>query len=314
MNKQIMFSSRKKQLLKDNLWAFLFVVPFLVIYLSFSIWPLIATAVYSLFKWDGFRTFWESTYIGFENYINIVKDPLFWNAFKNTIIFAVGNTIIKLPLSLILAIILTRKWLWFKRFFRTIFFVPIILPVAIAGLIFAILLNPHNGAINELLKNWGLIETSIDFLGKPSTALWTIILVSVWQIFGQYLIYWMAALQNVPEELYEVAEIDGANEWQKLTRITLPIISPIAIIILFLGIINALQVFGLIVTMTGGGPGQSTYVVAHFIYRKAFRDLPFRYGYASAAALFFGLTMLAVVSLQGYFVNLAQKRRQEYGV
>jgi ABC-type sugar transport system permease subunit len=135
----------------------------------------------------------------------------------------------------------------------------------------------------------------------------TLILISVWQIFGQYMIYWMAALQNVEESLYEAAEIDGANEWQKLRYVTLPMIRPIATMILFLSFVNALKVFGLIAATTAGGPGQSTYVVSYFIYNQAFRDLPFRYGYASAAAVLFGVTVLIAVTLQGYFVRRAEQ-------
>jgi len=183
-----------------------------------------------------------------------------------------------------------------------------------AGLIFQLLLNPANGAVNDILQSIGLIERPIDFLGDERLALLSLILVSVWQIFGQYLIYWMAALQNVPEALYEAAELDGAGEWQKLIRITLPIIRPVAIIILFLSFVNALKVFGLVVTMTGGGPGFQTYVVPFFIYTQALVDFPFRYGYASAAAVLFGATVLLAVTLQGYFVRRAETQRQDYGV
>jgi len=130
--------------------------------------------------------------------------------------------------------------------------------------------------------------------------------ISVWQIFGQYMIYWMAALQNVPEELYEAAEIDGANEWHKLAYITLPIIRPVAIVILFLALVNALKVFGLVVTLTSGGPGQRTYVVSYYIYNQAFSSTPFRYGYASAVAVLFGVTVLIAVTIQGYFVSKTQ--------
>ncbi|RPJ27540.1 MAG: sugar ABC transporter permease [Chloroflexi bacterium] len=203
------------------------------------------------------------------------------------------------------AILLTRRWLWFKNFFRTVFFMPMVIPVAMAGLIFTLLLNPLNGAVNDVLKDlFGMAP--IDFLGKPQTALLSLILISVWQIFGQYMIYWMAALQNVPEELYEAAELDGASEWQKLLFITLPVIRPVAVLITFLALVNALRVFGLVVTLTSGGPGQSTYVISYFIYNQAFREVPFRYGYASAAAVLFGILTLVAVTVQGYFVNRAQ--------
>ncbi len=297
---------------KDILWVILFLAPFTVLYVGFTLWPLAATVIYSLFDWDGNGPLVD--FIALENYTTIARDPLFWLSFRNTLVFAILNTVIKLPFSLLAAIVLTRQWLWGKRIFRTTFFAPLVIPVAMAGLIFQLLLHPANGAVNDFLMNLGLIQRPIDFLGDERLALLSLVFVSIWQIFGQYMIYWMAALQNVPESLYEAAELDGAGEWNKLLHITLPIIRPVAVIILFLGFVNALKVFGLVVTMTGGGPGFQTYVVPYFIYTQALVDFPFRYGYASAAAVLFGVTILLAVTLQGYFVRRAESDRKAYGV
>jgi ABC-type sugar transport system permease subunit len=252
--------------------------------------------------------------VGLDNYRRIIQDPIFWLSFRNTVVFALANTAIKLPLTLLAAILLTRHWLWFKRFFRTVFFIPLIIPIAISGLVFTYLLNPSNGALNVFLIGTGLVKQPIDLLGHDNTALAAIVLVSVWQIFGQYMIYWMAALQNVPEEVYEASDIDGANEWQKLLHITLPIIKPVALIITLLALVNALHVFGIVVTLTGGGPGHATYVTQYFIYNQAFREAPFQYGYASAAALLFGVLAFLFVASQGVLARRAQRLRREYGV
>lgn len=297
---------------RDIPWVILFLAPFVILYVGFTLWPLLATVIYSFFDWNGVGPLEE--FIRWENYVTIARDPIFWLSFRNTLVFALVNTAIKLPLSLLAAIVLTRKWLWGKRVFRTVYFAPLVIPVAMAGLIFQLLLHPANGAINDFLLNVGLVQRPIDFLGDERLALLSLILVSVWQIFGQYMIYWMAALQNVPQALYEAAELDGANEWRKLIHITLPIIRPVAIIILFLAFVNALKVFGLVVTMTGGGPGFQTYVVPFFIYTQALVDFPFRYGYASAAAVLFGATVLLAVTVQGYFVRRAETERKDYGV
>ncbi|MCB0035518.1 MAG: sugar ABC transporter permease [Anaerolineales bacterium] len=296
----------------DYLWVYLFLAPFLILYLGFTVWPLMATVIYSFYEWDGIKPL--ENFVGLENYITIATDPIFWLAFRNTLLFAIINTAIKVPLSLLAAIVLTRKWLRGTRFFRTVFFAPLVIPVAMAGLIFSLLLHPANGAINDFLVSWNIVAKPIDFLGDERLALLSLIFVSVWQIFGQYMIYWMAALQNVPEVLYEAAELDGAGEWQKLRWVTLPVIRPVAVIIVFLAFVNALRVFGLVVTMTGGGPGFQTYVVPYFIYTQALVDFPFRYGYASAAAVLFGVTVLLAVTIQGYFVRRAEDNREEYGV
>jgi ABC-type sugar transport system permease subunit len=302
----------RRQKHKEWAWSYLFVAPFVIFYIFLTLWPMIGTVLFSLHDYNGMTR--EATYIGLENYAEIVQDQVFWRSFVNTLIFAFGNTIIKLPLTLLMAIVLTNRYLRGKSFFRTVYFLPIVVPSAIAGLIFTYLLNPATGALNAILKDIGMIEQSIDFLGSREWGLLSIILISVWQIFGQYLVYWMAALQNVPDEIYEAAQMDGAGFWQQLFYITLPIIRPVATIILFLGIVNALQVFGLVVSTTGGGPGSQTYVVAYFIYNRAFSTMPFRYGYASAGAVFFGIVVLLAVSLQGYFVNRANQQRAEYGV
>jgi ABC-type sugar transport system permease subunit len=279
-----------------GLWIFLFLLPFLLLFGAFTLWPLLATAVYSFSDWNGIDALSAQNFVGLGNYQELMRDPLFWQSFWNTLLFAIINTVIKLPLSLFLAILLTRKWLWFKRFFRTVFFVPIILPVALAGQIFTLLLNPSNGALDSFLMWTGLIKQPIDLLGNESTVLWSVIIISVWQIFGQYMLYWMAALQNVPEELYESAQIDRANAWQQFTRITLPMIAPMVVVITLLGLINALHVFGVVVTTTSGGPGTSSYVLSYYIYEAAFQNIPFRYGYASATAvLFIALAAVFVV-------------------
>jgi len=290
----------------DYLWITLFLAPFVVLYGAFTLWPLVATVIYSFYDWNGVGPLTD--YVALDNYIEIARSPSFWNAFANTLGFAGVNTMIKLPLSLFIAVLLTQHWMWGKRIWRTVFFAPLVIPVALAGLVFDFLLNTR-GALNDVLLSLGILERPFDFLGNPDTALPTIILISVWQIFGQYMIYWMAALQNVPESVYEAADLDGANAWQKMIYGTLPMIRPVAVIILFLSFVNALKVFGLVAATTEGGPGQSTYVVSYFIYNQAFRDMPFRYGYASAAAVLFGLTVLIAVSAQGYFVRRVGENR-----
>ena len=296
----------------SRFWIPVFLLPFLVLYLGFTVWPLLATILYSFFDWDGIQPLTQ--FVGLDNYAKILTDPLFWSAFRNTLVFAILNTVVKLPLTLLVAVLLTRRWLLFKRFFRTVFFLPIILPVALSGLVFTYLLNPSNGALDTFLTEHGLLKQPIDLLGHDNTALLAVILISVWQIFGQYMLYWMAALQQVPEELYEAADLDGANERQKMFHITLPVIRPVAVIITLLALVNALHVFGIIVTLTSGGPGTATYVVSYFIYTEAFQNAPFRYGYASAAALIFAVLAFTFVTGQGLLARRAERLRRHYGI
>lgn len=309
--KRLLARSRGKD--AKGFWIFLFLLPFLLLFGAFTLWPLLATIIYSFFNWNGIDALSNQNFAGLGNYQELFHDPLFWQSFWNTLLFALANTVIKLPLSLLLAIILTRKWLWCKRFFRTVFFVPIILPVALAGQIFTFLLNPSNGALDSFLMGIGLIKQPIDLLGNEGTALWAVILISVWQIFGQYMLYWMAALQGVPEDLYEAAQMDRANAWQQFTRITLPMIAPMAVVITLLGLVNALHVFGVVVTLTGGGPGTSSYVLSYYIYEAAFQNMPFRYGYASAAAVLFVVLAAAFVLIQHWSGRSSTQATQQVG-
>jgi ABC-type sugar transport system permease subunit len=142
----------------------------------------------------------------------------------------------------------------------------------------------------------------------------TIAFISTWQIMGQYLIFWMAALQTIPEEVYEAAEIDGANEFQKMRYITLPLITPIAIVIAVLGLTWALGIFDWVQIMTAGGPGTQSYTIYYYVFMKAFAKMPMRYGIASSAGFLFGITTLVLFTFNARLISFAQKKRAEYGI
>ena len=296
----------------DYAWSYLFILPFLILFAAFSIWPIVATIGLSFFRYNGIGPLKD--FVALKNYVQILHDSTFLRAFSNTVIFALVQSAIKLPISLLLAIVLTRSWLKARIIFRTVFFLPLLVPSAIVGMVFHYLLNPANGAINNILMNAGLVTRPIDFLASRWGALATISVIDAWNVIGLYVLYWMAALQNVPEEVYEAAEIDGANEWQKLVWVTLPIIRPIAFVVAFLGFVNALKIFDLVLVMTGGGPGSQTFVMSYYVYVRAFVARPTMYGTASTAAVVFGFAMLLAVSVQGYVVARSQRASQELRV
>ncbi|HEY3343468.1 MAG TPA: sugar ABC transporter permease, partial [Anaerolineaceae bacterium] len=229
-------------------------------------------------------------------------------------LFTIGQTLIKLPISFLLAVLLTRKWLKWRGIFRTAFFVPWLMPPSIVAMVFNYLLNPSNGAINEFLQAIHLIKEPINFFNSGLVGFTTIALISVWQIMGQYIIFWMASLQSIPEEIYEAASLDGASEWQKMSLITLPLIAPMAIIISLLGLTWALGIFDWVQIMTAGGPGTQTYTVYYYVYMKAFAKMPMRYGIASSAGFLFGITALIVFVFNGRIMEFAQRKRREYGI
>lgn len=321
MNLSLKVNSGKAQTLtglrlsrSDLIWCYITIIPFVVLFVGFTIWPIIRTVQFSLYQYNGIGEVDTSPFVGLQNYTTVLNDAIFQQSYANTWLFTLGQTLIKLPLSFFLAVLLTRRWLKWRALFRTAFFVPWLMPPSIVAMVFYYLLNPANGAINTFLTDLHLIQTPINFLGSAPIAFTTIAFISVWQIMGQYVIFWMAALQAIPDEIYEAAEVDGASGWQQVFHITLPLIRPMAIIISSFGLIWALSIFDWVQILTSGGPGTQTYVVYYYIYQKGFAKMPLRYGTASAAGVLFAITVLILFTIIGNLVNRAQRKRAEYGI
>jgi ABC-type sugar transport system permease subunit len=299
---------------RELLWVYLALVPFVILFLAFTVWPLLRTVQFSFFDYTGIGDLADAPAVGVDNFTGVVKDPVFQQAYGNTWLFTIGQTLIKLPLSFLIAVLLVQPWLRLRGFFRMVFFLPWLMPPSIVAMVFYYLLNPSNGAINQFLQSLNLINEPIDFLANAPIAFSTIAVISTWQIMGQYVIFWMAALQLVPQSLYEAAQIDGAGTWRRIWYITLPLIRPMAVIIASLGLIWSFNIFDWVQILTSGGPGTSTFVVNYYVYDKAFAHARGQFGVASAAASLFGITVLAVYVLVGRMVSRAQAKRREYGV
>jgi ABC-type sugar transport system permease subunit len=296
-------------------WIYLFMVPSLIMTAMFTLFPIIASWLFSFTQWSGFTT--EPFFIGFSNYAEVVQDHLFWNAFKNSFAFMLTSVPIKLTLALVLAIILNDRALRLAPVFRTLFFVPVVTTTAIIGIVWTFIMSPFNGPINMILLNVGLINRPLEFLGAPSSSLFSVVIVEIWKWLGNPMIYWLAALQTIPAELYEAARVDGANWWRQFLHITAPLIRPFAVIIILITAVGTLNVFALVQTMTGGGPFFSSEVMEVYIYRTAFgasnsMTLP-RIGYASAAAVFFGVSVMFLASLQAIAARRYSRHRNEMG-
>ncbi|MEN0021964.1 MAG: sugar ABC transporter permease [Microbacterium sp.] len=298
----------------ETTWAYIALIPFLLLFLGFTVWPLVRTVQFSFFDYNGIGGLDDAPMVGFDNFAFIFKDQVFGTSYLNTWIFTIGQALIKLPLSFLIAVLLVQRWLKWKGFFRVVFFLPWLMPPSIVAMVFFYLLNPNNGAINEFLQAIGIISTPIDFLASAPISFATIAVISTWQIMGQYVIFWMAALQLVPQNLYEAAEVDGAGGWKRIWHITLPLIRPMAVIIATLGLIWSFNIFDWIDILTSGGPANSTFVVNYYVYDKAFGGASPQFGIASAAATVFGISVLVIYAIVGRLVARAQARRKEYGV
>ncbi|NED99565.1 carbohydrate ABC transporter permease [Phytoactinopolyspora halotolerans] len=299
--------NRKQRFGRQQLWIWLLLTPTVLLYGAYTVYPIIASYWYSFVEWNGFEA--EKTWVGVQNYKDVLADDLFWNSFKITILFMLVVVPLKVILTLLLALLLNSPKLPFSTFFRTVYFLPVVTTAAIIGVVMQFVFDPASGPINQLLVTLGLSDGGINFLGDSSTALWTAAGIYVWKWFGITMIYWLAALQTIPDEVYEAARIDGAGAWHLLRRITIPLLKPFMIIITLLSFEAALKVFDLMLTLTNGGPYYATEVVEIYIYRWAFSATIPQLGYASAAAVIFGLFVCIVGLFQLYGVRAVQKAR-----
>ncbi len=299
--------SRSGRIRQTEFWVYLFLLPTIGLYGLFTVYPILGSYWYSFLDWNGFEM--ARTWVGLANYREALADPLFWNAFKVTILFTVVAVPVKVVGAFVLAMVLNSPRMPWKGFFRTAFFLPVVTTTAIVGIVMQFVFDPASGPVNLLLLKLGVIDEGINFLGDSDTALWTVVAVFTWKWLGQTLIYWLAALQTIPRETYEAAAIDGAGAVRMTRFITLPLLRPFLIIITLLTLESTLQVFDLMLTMTGGGPFFSTQVMEIFIYEQAFASAAPRLGYASAVAVVFGLFICLLGLLQLVGVRAAQKAR-----
>lgn len=290
-------------------WSYLFMAPALALAALFTFYPVVASWYISFLDWDGLDS--DKKFVGFANYAEAVHDPYFWHAFGRTFAFAFAAVPVMLLLALVVAIVLNDQSLRLRAVFRAAFFLPVVTTTAIVGVVMSLIMNPFDGPLNAFLLDLHLIDKPVDFLGDPDLALWSVAGVFAWKWMGISMIYWLVALQTVPRDLYEAAQMDGAGRWQTHRRVTLPLIMPFAIIIVLIGFIGALQTFPLMQAMTRGGPAFSTELVEVYIYRLAFAaERQPRLGYASAVAVFFGITVLLLTLSQVWGLRRANAARQ----
>ncbi|HOQ69526.1 MAG TPA: sugar ABC transporter permease [Anaerolineaceae bacterium] len=272
-------------------WLYLF--PGLLIYLVFVFYPIIETFRTSFYKWDGFSR--ERVFVDFQNYISLVTDAQFLKALLNNLVFIIFYSIIPILLGLLLASLLGRKPLPGMTFFRTGLFLPQILSMVVVGVTWRWIFNPNFGLLNVGLRAIGLGVFTRAWLGDFQLALPSVGAVGTWVQYGFCMVLFLAGMQRIPNDQYEAAELDGANEFRQLLHITLPSLRAELGVALITTIIAALRVFDLVYVTTRGGPGDSTLVTGFLVYRSAFQQN--QLGYASTVAtvmtlLIFGISLI----------------------
>jgi len=262
----------------------MFLLPAILIWLVFMAFPLVNAILLSFQSWDGLR---PSTWIGFRNYNNLLSDRIFLLALRNTAYFVIVTVIFQSTIPLLVAVLVNSN-IRGSVVFRTIYFMPVVISLAITGMLWSIIYEPNFGVLNSFLSAIGLEGLTKLWLADRNTVIPSLIAVSIWQSLGFYLVIYFAGLQGIPQELYEAAEIDGANAWQQLIRVTVPLLAPVITVVVVLNTINGIKTFDQIWVMTAGGPNHASETLGTYLYTVAFgsggSSNP-QYGYASAIGM-----------------------------
>lgn len=286
---------KRDNLLSDKYFvAALFLVPALFFALVYLIIPIPLSAYYSFFKWDGIGAM---KFLGMDNWAKLFSDTVFWKSVMNNFKLVAISLIVQIPIALFLAVLLTRQ-IKGINFFKTIFFIPMLLSSIAVAFLWRYMYDPTFGLINGLLNLIGLDQLTQSWLGSSSIAFYAAAAPIQWRFIPLYMIIFMAGISGIPEQLYEAAEIDGANNWQIFFFVTLPMLRGTVINASVLIIVGSLKYFAMIYALTGGGPNHASELMATYLYTKSFTEMNMGYGSTVSVALFLIALIVSVLFLR----------------
>ena len=288
--------------IQRNKIGYLFILPALLLYAIFFIYPFANAMYLSLTDWNGVDL--QKTFVGLNNYIRMVKDKLMWLALSRNAIWVIIGTVVPIAIALILSVLLGGRKTKGRSFFRTVYFMPVVLSLVVVGIIWGWVYNPVFGMLNRVLEVIGLGSLSRGWLGDPKLAIYMVLIAAIWSYLGFCVVILLAGLQNVKVELYDAAKCDGANSWQQLIHVTIPQLYHVLTMIGVYSMINGFHVFDIVFVMTRGGPANSTEVIATYTYKQGFQLNSL--GYGSALGM-----VLAVLSLIVSYIFLKFRERSE---
>jgi multiple sugar transport system permease protein len=289
----------RKLVFIENVWFYIFVSPWIIGFLLFTAGPMLMSIALSFMRWE---LLLPAEWAGSSNWTGMFQDPLFWQALKVTTVYTIFNVPITLIGAFLLAMLMNSSVRGIT-FFRTVYYLPSLVSGVAVAMLWTWLLNPKFGLIN-----WGLSLIGIEGPAWIYSSTWVLpsfILMNLWGV-GAAMVIYLAGLQGIPTALYEAADIDGAGWWRKLINVTVPMISPVILLNLIIGMINSFQVFTQAYVMTGGGPGNSSLFYVLYLYRNAFQY--FKMGYASALAW----VLFAIIAFFTYLVFRTSRDRVFY--
>ena len=271
--------------------AYLFLLVPLVLFTLFRNLPLLVAFIISLMDWD---IVGSAKWVGFRHYLDLLKDHNFHTAFWNTIFFTVGTVPAAILGGLFFAMVIEARFIKFRAGFRTLFFLPVVSSMVAIATVWNWIYNPLFGILNQLTQQIGLGR--FGWIADDRMALASIMVVAIWKTIGYNMIIYMAGLNGIPQVYYEAAAIDGATRWQSFRHVTWPMLRPVTIFLVVMGIINSFQVFDLVYVLTSGAMKDSTNVLVFYLYHKAFAEM--NLGYASAIGYYIFILILGVTLVQ----------------
>ena len=281
---------RFRHSLRGSLTPYTFIAPNVILFTAFSFLPLLYAAYISFFDWS---VIGDADFIGLHNYSRLFRDPLFWHALANTLVYACATVPTTMAIGLGAALALNRHMPG-RTFFRSVYFMPVVVSAVATGTIAAWMFNDNYGVLNAILVRLG--SGRIAWLSTPQWSLPSLAIATLWVRLGFNMVVYLAALQSIPAMYYEAARIDGASALHQFRHVTLPLLKPATFLLLILDVIYSFQVFDLVFVMTGGGPGFSTTMLVQYIYQAAFGTSEM--GYASAMGIVLYALILVFTVLQ----------------
>lgn len=275
---------------------YLFILPFLILFCIFILGPILYSFYMSLHRWEILAP--DHPFIGLENFKALLNDDLWWLTLRNTLYFAFLTAGLNTVFALVIALAANEP-IRGRDFYRVVFYAPVVLSVAVMGIIMSWVMNTQFGVLNYFLAWIGL--PSVPWLSNSNLVIPSVSLATVWWTFGFPMLIYIAGLQGIPEHLYEAARIDGANRWHLIRFITLPLLRPTILFVAVTQLISHFQIFGQPYIMTGGGPGRSSFTVIMYLYQTAWRF--YRMGYGTTIALSLAIVILFFTLLQFRFLG-----------
>lgn len=290
MSKETVVDTKRREKIKDNILGYSFLAPALILLGIFLVIP-VGMVIYYTFTDYYLLTPDERKFVGFENFIRLTKDPIFLKSFLNTLKFVVWIIPVQLGAALGMALIVNKKRKG-NMFFKVAFFAPVVMSLVVISILWLYLLNPNSGLLNAILNKVGIASQL--FLTSPKQAMYAIVFVSAWQGAGYQMLLFLGGMQNIPQDVYEAAELDGFSKWAQFRYITMPLLKPTALFVLLTTLISAFKLIVQPMVMTQGGPLNSTITMVYYIYQQGFTDR--LVGYSSSIALVF-TTLIGMISL-----------------